>query len=110
MQPMWITKTDPEHHPARYMAKVWQSKMKDRFGVVHPEFTPQEYGQLKTLMKHLGKRTPDVIDWSLDDTNWWHFCQRAKASHKLWFVPNHPEIGFLLQFRGHAVKMMNASR
>jgi len=109
MKPAWMLKIDPVHHPVRHMASVWQSNLEERFGVCCSEFTPKQYGQLKHLMKHLGERTPSVIDWILDVANWWHFCRRAKVEHKLKFVPDCPEIGFLLQYRGHAVAMMTAS-
>jgi len=108
MQPTWITKTDPVRHPVRYMAKIWQSTMQERFGVVRPEFTPKEYGQLKTLMKHLGELTACVLNWSVDHANWWHFCQRVRVAHNIRFVPDRPEIGFLLRYRGHALQMMHA--
>jgi hypothetical protein len=108
MEPTWKTKTGPVKHPVRYAAKVWQLRMKERFGIAVPEFTPQEYGQLKQLVKHLGTLTPDVIDWALDEVNWWHFCQRARHLHKLKFVPDRPEVGFLLQFRGHALHLINS--
>jgi len=101
MNQSWSTRTDPVHHPVRFLASLWQKKMHERFGITKTEFTPQEYGQFKTLIKHLGELTPDVIDWSLDPANWWHFCQRA--------IPDRPEIGFLLQFRGHALQVMCAS-
>lgn len=107
MEPTWKTKTDPMQHPVRYTAKTWQSRMKESFGIANLEFTPKEYGQLKALMKHLGTLTPDVIDWALDETNWWHFSQRARAFHKLRFWPDRPQIGFLLQYRGHAMGLMN---
>jgi hypothetical protein len=105
----WKSKRDPLQYPVRYMAWVWQSTMEQRFGVCCSEFTSTQYGQLKTLMKHLGERTPYVIDWALDVANWWHFCQRARVEHRLKFVPDRPEIGFLLQYRGHAVTMMCAN-
>ncbi len=108
MQPTWITKTDPVHHPVRYMAKVWRSRMAERFGVSVPEFSAKEYGQLKTLMNYLGELAPSVIDWSLDTVNWWHFCQRVRVSHKIRFLPDRPAIGFLLQYRGHALALMYA--
>lgn len=109
MKPTWITKTDPKHHPVRFLASIWQQRMKERFGISIPKFTGKEYGQLKVLIQHLGAQTPLVMDWAIDTVNWWHFCQRARSLHHLKFVPDRPEVGFLLQFRGHALYLMKAS-
>jgi hypothetical protein len=108
MKPSWVDKRDPVQHPIRFLAGLWQEKIKENFGI-QQQLTPKELGQLKCLRKYLKDLTIDVVKWMLDPVNWWHFCQRAKVEHKLKFVPDRPEVGFLLQYRGHAVEIMNAS-
>ena len=59
-------------------------------------------------MNALGDLTPDVIEWMLDPVNWWLFCQQVRAELKVHFVPDYPEVGFLLQYRGVALRLMHA--
>ncbi|MGA7218883.1 MAG: hypothetical protein WBX38_11235, partial [Candidatus Sulfotelmatobacter sp.] len=64
--------------------------------------------QLRNLINALGDLTPDVIEWMLDSVNWWFFCQQVRAELKLHFVPDYPEVGFLSQYRGVALRLMHA--
>jgi hypothetical protein len=108
LKPSWISKTDPVHHPVRFLARTWQQKVTERFGIPKTDFTPKHFGQLKCFMNALGDLTPDVIDWMLDSVNWWHFCQQVRAELKVRFVPDYPTVGFLLQYRGIALRLMHA--
>lgn len=108
MNSAWKTKIDPAHHPVRFAAKLWQAKMQERFGISEIHFASKQFGQLKTLLRHLNDLTPFVIDWSLDPVNWWHFCQQVRIAHKIHFMPDYPEVGFLLQYRGVALNLMHS--
>jgi len=105
VKPSWITKTDPVHHPVRFLESIWQQQMKARFGAERP-FTDKEWGQLKTLRLRLGDLTQPLIEWIVDPVNWWHFCQEVRAGWKTIFIPNFPAIGFLLLRRGVALRVM----
>jgi hypothetical protein len=80
--------------------------MKERFGI-QTDFRSKEFGQLKCLMTHLGDLTPDVIEWMIDSTNWWFFCQQVRAELKVHFVREYPDVGFLLLYRGVALRLMH---
>ncbi len=109
MKPSWALKTDPEKHPVRFLASIWQQKMKSNFGIVINQMTGQEYGQLKTLRKHEGELTRDLIEWVVEPVNWWHFCQRVPVELKITvMLPKYPHVGFLLRYRGIALRAMRA--
>ena len=107
MKPSWVLKTDPEKHPVRFLASIWQQKMQANFGV-SVSMTPKEKGQLKALRLHLGDLTREVIEWIVDPVNWWHFCQQVRAGWKTCFVPPDPHVGFLLAHRGTALQVMRS--
>jgi hypothetical protein len=107
VKPSWVSKTDPLHHPVRFLAAVWQQRMKEKFGF-ESDFTSKEFGQLRNLKNALVDLTPDVIEWMLDPINWWIFCQQVRAELKVRFVPDYPEVGFLLLYRGVALRLMHA--
>jgi hypothetical protein len=107
LKPSWVTKTDPEKHPVRFLASIWQQKMKANFGVL-VSMTSKEMGQLKSLRLHWGDHTREVIEWIVDSVNWWHFCQQVMAESKIHIVPAEPEIGFLLLRRGSALRVMRS--
>jgi len=109
MKPTWITKRDPEHHPVRFLEGLWQQRMKERFGVVQAEFTSKQYGQMKSLRKHLGDLTRDVVEWTIDPVNWWHFCQQVRAENKNQQISEYPDIGLLLLRRGTALRAMRSN-
>ena len=106
LKPTWVSKTDPEHHPVRFLASVWNQRMKERFGI-QTSFGGKEFGQLRNLMNALGDLTPDVIEWMLDPSNWWFFCQQVQSELKVRFVRDYPEVGFLLLYRGVALRLMH---
>lgn len=108
MKPDWALKRDPEQHPVRFLAGLWQQRMKDNFNVVGIQLTPKELGQLKTLRKALGDLTSDVIEWMLDPVHWWRFCQQIRAESKNHMVPEHPHIGLLVLRRGTALRVMRS--
>ena len=107
MKPSWVTKTDPVHHPVRFLESIWQQQMKARFGAERP-FTDKEWGQLKTLRLRLGDLTQPLIEWVVDPVNWWHFCQEVRAGWKTIFIPEYPHVGFLLARKAVAVRVMRA--
>lgn len=107
LKPSWASKTDPEKHPVRFLASVWQQKMKSNFGVVG-SMTPKELGQLKALRLHLGDLTRELIEWIVEPVNWWHFCQQVRAESKIHLVLDYPHIGFLLGHRGTALRVMRS--
>jgi len=74
MKPNWESKRDPKHHPVRFLAGLWQQRMKDNFRIT-VQLIPKEMGQLQSLRKALGDLSPDVVEWMLDPVNWWHFCR-----------------------------------
>ena len=107
MQPSWVSKTDPEQHPVRFLASIWEQKMKANFGFERPT-TDQERGQLKSLRLHLGDLTREVIEWIVDPVNWWHFCQQVRAESKISNIPDDPHVGFLLRHKGRALRAMRS--
>ncbi|MCU1305402.1 MAG: hypothetical protein JWN45_97 [Acidobacteriaceae bacterium] len=106
MKANWESKTDPVHHPVRFLAGVWQQRMKERFGITGVQFTPKEFGQLKRVMNAFGDLSREVIEWMLDPVNWWHFCQQVRSELGIHFVPDYPEVGFLLGYRGVGLNLM----
>lgn len=106
MKPSWVSKTDPEHHPVRFLASIWHQNMKANFGLAERPMTSKEFGQLKALRLHWGDLTREAIEWVVDPVNWWHFCQQVRAGWKTPFVPDYPDIGFLLGRRGVALRVM----
>ena len=108
MKPSWITKTDPEKHPVRFLASIWQQQMKANFGVAERPMTDKEFGQLKALRLHWGDLTREVVEWVVDPVNWWHFCQQVQAESKIHLVPDYPHVGFLLRHRGTGLRVMRS--
>jgi hypothetical protein len=108
LKPNWISKTDPEKHPVRFLASVWQQKMTANFGVAGRSMMPKELGQLKSLRLHLGDLTREVIEWIVDPINWWHFCQQVRAESKNHMVTAYPDIGLLLLRKGSALRVMRS--
>jgi hypothetical protein len=99
MEPSWVLKRDPEHHPVRFLAGLWEKR-------TEMQLTPKELGQLKSLRKALGDLTREVIEWMVDPVNWWHFCQQVRAESGLHTAPPHPHVGFLLRQHDRALKIM----
>ena len=102
----WKNKTDPQQHPVRFLAALWQKRLADNPRVSGRAFTPKQYGQLKQLKDVLGDLTPFVIGWVLKPENWWKFSQQVRAEAKLYRVPDDPEIGFLLLHRNRALRII----
>ena len=107
MKPSWISKTDPEKYPVRFLGDIWQQQMKAKFGAERP-FTDKEWGQLKVLRQRLGELAQPLIRWIVDPVNWWHFCQEVRAGWKMPFIPDYPDVGFLLGRRGVALRVMRS--
>ena len=107
MEPSWKTKTDPKHHPVRFLATVWEQRMMKRFGI-KTVFDGKQSGQLRNLINALGDLTPGVIEWIIDPINWWHFCQQVQAELKIPFVRDYPGAGTLYQHRGVALRLMHS--
>jgi hypothetical protein len=99
MEPSWVLKRDPVHHPVRFLAGLWEER-------TEMQLTPKELGQLKSLRKYLGDLTQDVIGWMLNSVNWWHFCQQVRAESGLHTAPPDPHIGFLLRHHTRALRLM----
>lgn len=108
MKPAWVTKTDPVKHPVRFLGSIWQRLMNIKFGIAEQPLTPKEYGQLKVVKQHLGDLTRDLIEWVVDPINWWYFRQEVRGRWKTLFVPERPDIGFLLKRRGVALRVMRS--
>ena len=107
MKPNWITKTDPEKHPVRFLASIWQQRMEANFEVA-VDISPKEKGQLRNLRLHLGDLTQDVIEWIVDKGNWWHFCQQVKAESPNHLLTDYPDIGFLHLRRGNVLRAIRS--
>lgn len=82
--------------------------MKAKFDMPEPPFTGKEFGQMRNLRMHMGDLTQPLIEWVVDPTNWWFFCQEVRKGWKTIFVPDYPDIGFLLGRRGVALRVMRA--
>jgi hypothetical protein len=106
VEPAWKEKRDPQQHPVRFLAGVWEER-------TETHLTPKELGQLRNLRnsfveKNLGDFTRHVIEWMLDPVHWWRFCQqvRAESGPGLHYAPPHPHVGFLLKHRNRALKLV----
>ena len=108
LKPDWQLKRDPEKHPVRFLAGIWQERLTDNFGVTGTQLTPKELGQMKSLRKALGDLTPDVIEWMLDPINWWHFCQQVRAESGSQHAPSQPHVGYLLAHHAIGLKIMHS--
>ncbi|MCU1269956.1 MAG: hypothetical protein JWN74_1250 [Acidobacteriaceae bacterium] len=108
MKPNWINKTDPVHHPVRFLASIWEERMLEKFGIAGKQFTPKEFGQLKCLMKALGDLNREVIEWMVDPANWWLFCQQVRIELPVSVIPDRPHVGFLLKYRGVGLRFMHS--
>ncbi len=107
MKPDWELKRDPEQHPVRFLAGLWQERMKNNFGVTI-QLMPKELGQLKSLRKAFGDLTPHVIEWMLNPVNWWHFCQQVRSDSGSHRAPDYPNVGYLLAHHGIGLKIMRS--
>ena len=107
MKPDWALKRDPEHQPVRFLAGLWEQRMKNNFGVT-TQLMPRELGQLKSLRQALGDLTREVIEWILDPVNWWHFCQQVRAESGLHHAPPEPHVGFLLAHNRIGLRVMRS--
>ena len=108
LKPNWALKRDPEHHPVRFLAGLWQQRMMANFGVVGRPLTPKELGQLKSLRQALGDLTREVIEWMVNSVNWWHFCQQVRAESGLHRAPPDPHVGFLLAHHAIGLRVMRS--
>jgi hypothetical protein len=108
VKPSWVTKTDPVKYPVRFLGSLWQKQMGAKFSTAERPLTSKEYGQLKALRLHVGDLTQALIEWVVDPLNWWQFCQAVRAGWKTIFVPEYPDIGFLLGRRGVALRVMRS--
>jgi hypothetical protein len=109
LKPSWLAKRDAQKHPVRFLEGLWQQRMRERFGVVQANFTPQQYGQMQCLRTHLGDLTRDVIEWIVEPSNWWLFCQQIRAEQKNHHVSEFPDVGVLLKRRGTALRLIRSS-
>jgi|SRR5208282_5187356 len=108
MKPNWALKRDPEQHPVRFLAGLWQERLTANFGITETPLTPKELGQLKSLRKALGDLTRDVVEWMLNPVNWWHFCQQVRADSRSHRAPDYPHVGYLLAHHGIGLKIIRA--
>jgi hypothetical protein len=106
LKPAWISKTDPEHYPVRFLAFIWQQRLANNPRVGGMCWTGKQYGQLKKLREALGDFTQHVVEWMLIPENWWRFSQQVRTEGKLYRVPPDPNLGFLLAHRNRALKIM----
>lgn len=109
MKSEWNEKRHPVHHPVRFLAGIWQQRMKEKCGIAGLELIPKELGQLKSLKKALGDLTQEVIEWIVEPVNWWKFGQYVRADsgpHYAGFEASTPQVGFLLKQWPRAVKLM----
>ena len=106
MKPTWITKTDPEDHPVRFLASIWQKRLASNPRVGGMCWRDQQYGQMKKLRESLGDLTQHVVEWMLMPENWWQFTQQVRTEAKLYRVPADPDLGFLLVHRNRARRIM----
>ena len=106
MKPKWASKRDPEHHPVRFLAFLWQQRLASNSRVCGLCWTGKQYGQLKTLKEALGDLTQHVVEWMLIPENWWRFSQQVRSEGKLYRVPPVPDLGFLLTHRNRGLRIM----
>jgi hypothetical protein len=103
VRPAWKTKRDPQQHPVRFLAGIWEQR-------TGQHLTPKELGQLRDLRKNLDDLTRHVVEWMLDPDHWWRFCQyvQSQSGPGLHPAPPHPHVGFLLKHRGRALNIMRS--
>jgi hypothetical protein len=108
VKPSWVSKTDPVQHPVRFLASIWQQRMKERFGTNAIDFTAKEFGQFKHLVKALGDLNREVVEWMVDPVNWWLFCQQVQSELPVSPIPDRPHVGFLLKYKGVGLRFMHS--
>ncbi len=101
----WKNKTDPQHHPVRFLAALWEERLKDN-PRASGAFTAKQYGQLKQFRDTVGDLAQYVVEWVLKPENWWRFSQQVRTEAKLFRVPDSPDVGFLLKHRNRALRIM----
>jgi hypothetical protein len=109
VKPSWVAKRDPQKHPVRFLEALWLQRMRERFGVVQADFTPQQYGQMQYLRTHLGDLTRDLVEWIVEPNNWWNFCQQIRAEQKNHRISEYPDVGLVLKRRGTALRLIRSS-
>ncbi len=103
MRPEWQLKRDPERHPVRFLAGLWEQH-------TGTHLTPKELGQLRDLRRELGECTHGVVQWMLDSGHWWRFCQHVRTeSGSQHSAPPHPHVGFLVKHRNRALKLVRVA-
>ena len=103
MQPPWVSKTDPEKEPIRFLAKIWQHRTGRQFT---PNELPRRMGQIRDMRKELGDLTQFVIEWLPNPVNCWRFSQQVRAEAKMFSVPPEPDIGFVVWQRNRALNII----
>lgn len=68
------------------------------------DLTGKEVGQLKHLLKALGDKSYEVVDWALQ--NWATFSWEARQQKGLTSAPTAPIVGFLLEHHEVAVQLI----
>jgi hypothetical protein len=96
-----MKKRDPELHPVRFIAGLWEQR-------TGSHLTSKELGQLRDPRKALGDVTLPVLEWMADSTNWWYSCQHVRAAARLHSTPPFPHVGFLLSQRQRALTFVRA--
>jgi hypothetical protein len=58
-----MLKRDPEHHPTRFLAAIWEQCLAENFGIAgtHVSDKDQEMGQLKTLALVYAEGIPERV-------------------------------------------------
>jgi len=105
MKPYWIDKVDPERYPVRYLADLWQKRLYGNFRI-QACISRKEYGQFRDLRRFLGEWTSFVVEWMTVPSHWRHFTASIKMEVPKIPIPLVPHIGFILQQRTRAMKIM----
>jgi hypothetical protein len=105
MEPPWVAKTDRQQYPVRHIADLWQKRLYGNFRD-QVWISPKEYGQLKDLLRFLGGWTQLVVEWMTEPKHWLHFTGKIQLEAPKIRIPLIPHIGFLLQQRTRALKIM----
>jgi hypothetical protein len=107
-KPHWVDKTDPERYPDRYMAALWSTLLAKNFGIQIQlnELSGKQFGQFADLRRFLGEWTSFVIEWMTVPRHWRHFTGMIQMEVRKIRIPLVPNIGFLVQQRTRALKIM----
>lgn len=91
------------------LSMLWKKRMALLYpGEFVPDLTGKEQGQLGHLLRSIGNRTPDTVDWAMQ--NWGLFTNEVLlAGDAKGIQPAKPDVGYLLAHHALATNLMGVA-